>query len=165
MLLHNLGVDFEDKQYIWGETTGEKSWPDDKEKLGIQFANLPYWQDGDVCHAETPAVIRSICRKYCPDYLGRNPNEQAYAEIKCGKIEETFFNWFVPYMIKNDYASKREEGTQKGREFCELIQDCLGDTKFIAGNDITYADFSACRAIKTLALFDKSMVEAYPKLG
>ena len=165
MLLHNLGVDFEDKHYVMGETSGENSWPANKGQLGTPFPNLPYWKDGDIIHSETIPVIRSICRKYKPEYMGRNQTEQAYADSFTGTINGAFVPWFMPHMFREDYASKRVEGTAKGKELAEMIVNCLGNKKFIAGNDITYVDFVSFWLLKILNLYDKSIVGSFPKLG
>ena len=48
-------VDFNDKRYPFGEGTTladmdsvKKHWQADKESLGLDFPNVPYWIDGDV---------------------------------------------------------------------------------------------------------------------
>ena len=66
MLLHHLNVEFEEKRYEFEETSGPKSWSDNKNTLGMLFPNLPYWKDDDIIHSETVPILRSICRKYYP---------------------------------------------------------------------------------------------------
>jgi len=46
-----------------------------------------------------------------------------------------------------------------------MIVNCLGNKKFIAGNDITYVDFVSFWLLKILNLYDKSIVGSFPKLG
>ena len=76
ILLKHLGVNFEDKFYTPGDDSAA-GWPKSKDSLGMIFPNLPYFKCGDTTHAETLPVLRSICRHYRPEYLGRNQTEQA----------------------------------------------------------------------------------------
>ena len=73
LLLHHLEIDFLDKRYGPGE--GCSNWQEEKPNLGIVFPNLPYYKDGDVFHSESIPIMRSICRKYKPEYLGQNELE------------------------------------------------------------------------------------------
>lgn len=107
-LLHHLGVDFEDKQYEFGDETPGTCWEDCNTSLGMVFPNLPYWKTDAYTLSESPSVVRSICRKYAPDYMGRNEQEQAYADAFSSAIYSKFDLWFVPYMFEEDYAANRE---------------------------------------------------------
>lgn len=127
LLLHNLGVKFEDKLYKMGDETPGQCWADVKPKLGIPFANMPYWIDGDTKHSETVPILRTICRKYCPSYLGKTQKEQNLADSFTNTIYSEFPNFFGPYMFAPDHASKKTEGVAKAKEFLELICKCLGN--------------------------------------
>ena len=59
-LLFHLGVDFEDKMYIAGDETPGECWADAKPNLGIPFPNIPYYEDGEIFHSETNAILRTI---------------------------------------------------------------------------------------------------------
>ena len=161
MLLHNLGIKFEDKKYNFGETAGPNSWPANKTKLGMAFPNLPYWKDADVIHSETLPVLRSICRRYCPQYMGRNQKEQAMADSFANTIYGGLVPWFGTYMSKPDYADKKEAGIAAGREYRDTIERCIGTKRFVAG-DVTYADFITYWILKVLKLYEPSIVSEKP---
>lgn len=97
ILLQHLGVDFEDKYFGPGESANvaDSQWPGCKANLGMVIPNMPYFQDGDVVHAETLPVLRTICRKYAPKYLGRNQKEQAYADSFTSTIYDNFQPWLA----------------------------------------------------------------------
>ena len=163
ILLHHLGVDFEDRYFGPGESTNPKDcqWPGSKPKLGMAFPNLPYWQEGDTIHAETLAVLRSICRSYSPEYLGRNPKEQAYADSFSGTIYGDFGPWlgpafFAPVTDKNALITQ-------AKGIVATISKCIGNKQFIAG-DVTYCDFIAYWALKYFNRFDESIVKSDPKV-
>ena len=78
----------------------------------MPFPNLPYWKDGDVIHSETVPILRSICRKYCPDYMGRDDKEQAYADTFTNTIYGSFDLWFGQYMYAPNYLHHLAEGQE-----------------------------------------------------
>ena len=54
-LLVISGADFSEKRYQFGEGSSfaevesiQKNWKPDKESLGLDFPNLPYWIDGNI---------------------------------------------------------------------------------------------------------------------
>lgn len=54
-LLVISGADFNEKRYQFGEGSSvaeiesiQKNWLPDKESLGLDFPNLPYWIDGNI---------------------------------------------------------------------------------------------------------------------
>ena len=163
ILLHHLGVKFEDKMYTPGDDSAA-GWPKQKDKLGMVFPNLPYFNDGESIHAETLPVLRSICRKYCPAYLGRNQKEQAYADSFANTIYGDFGPWLGAAFFSPDYNAKRAELCESASKICETIQKCLGTKRFIAG-DITYCDFMTYWALKYLNRFDPSIIKAFPKIA
>lgn len=157
MLLHNIGIEFEDKQYKFGETAGPASWPANKSNMGMVFPNLPYYKDEDIIHAETLPVLRAICRKYKPQYMGRSIKELSLADSYASTIYESLLLWFEPYMFMSNYKEKKEEGLAKGREFRDLIAKCIGQKKFVAGDGVTYADFIAYNCLKRLQLYEPAI--------
>ena len=108
ILLQHLGVDFEDKYFGPGDSpsVADSQWPGCKANLGMVFPNLPYFDDGVCVHAETLPVLRSICRKYKPQYLGRNAKEQAYAD----SFANTIYGDFGPFLGAAFFAPVDEAG-------------------------------------------------------
>ena len=45
-----------------------------------------------------------------------------------------------------------------------MIEDCLGKKRFVAGEEITYADFVTYWILKMLKMYDKVMLTAFPKI-
>jgi len=65
-MLHYLEVAYEEKLYDIGAdpATARDQWLADKEKLGLEFPNLPYYIDGDLKITETRAIAGHIARKH-----------------------------------------------------------------------------------------------------
>ena len=74
-----LSVDFEDVFYEQGDAPdfSRESWFSVKEKLGLDFPNLPYYIDGDFKLTESAAIIKYIAAKYDAKLLGRTTEEIA----------------------------------------------------------------------------------------
>lgn len=123
----------------------------------MQFPNLPYFSDGEVTHAETLPIMRTICRKYNASLLGRNEKEAAYADTYCNTLYEKIMNWFLGFVFPPDYANKRAEGVAAAGDVIALIKSMKGGNRFIAG-DVTYVDFIAYWGLKVMKLYDCTIV-------
>ena len=130
----------------------------------MTFPNLPYFIDGDIAHAETVSILRSISRKYQPEYLGRDQKEQAYADSFCNTISDIQSAWMPKYLGPDDWASKKQEALAEAKNHIETIGNCIGNKRFVAGNDITYADFATYGYLKVLKRYDESLVDELPKI-
>ena len=161
-LLHHLGVEFEEKVYSLEE--GPELWFAQKDQVGIQFPNLPYWKDDDVFHSETISILRSICRKYKPEYLGRDLREQGLVDQYAEVIGGNLMKWFMPYFFPEDWAEKKEEGVAAAKEYLYQYEACMKGTKFLCGDEPSYADFFLQWIIKIWKFYDDSMVAEFPKI-
>jgi len=129
------------------------------------FPNLPYFKCGDISHAETLPVLRSICRQYAPEYLGRNQTEQAYADSFANTLYGDFGPFLVSAFFAPDAPENRPPNLAKAKQICETVQNCLGNKRFVAGNDVTYCDFMLYWALKYFNVYDKSIIQAFPKIA
>ena len=164
LLLRHLGVDFEDKRY--GEAEHLPTWSEDKPNLGIQFPNLPYFKHEGVFHSESIPIMRSICRIFKPEYLGRNEVEAGRADALGQCLHDGLFKWASPYMFAEDYKTKMEEGKAKAAEWLQSFADAMGDNAFLAGNDgPTYADFQISFVVLVMEKYDAATVAANEKVA
>ena len=108
ILLKHLDVDFEDRRY--GDAEDLPTWSDEKPNLGMPFPNLPYFKDGDVAHSESIPIMRSICRKYKPEYMGRNEAEAGRADAYTPNLNDFLAKVAFPAFMPEDYLDKMEEG-------------------------------------------------------
>ena len=162
MLLHHLGIEFEDKQWRLEEAASPEGWFANKHSLGMKFPNLPYWQEDDIFHSGAMPVLRSICRKYKPEYLGRNQIEQAATDSIVDVIYPQVDPWLGTYFMAPDYADKIEEGCEKMREVLGQIMAAKGNNWFLCGQEPTYADFMVNWLISVFILYDEETVNEFP---
>uniref|UniRef100_A0A8C9TET8 glutathione transferase n=1 Tax=Scleropages formosus TaxID=113540 RepID=A0A8C9TET8_SCLFO len=94
LLLEYTGTSYEEKFYSCGEAPNyDKScWFDEKEKLGIDFANLPYLVDGDRKIVQSNAIMRYIGRKH--NLCGESEDEIVRVDILENQAMD-FRNGFV----------------------------------------------------------------------
>lgn len=76
----------------------------------MQFPNLPYWKEDDVFHSGAMPILRSICRKHKPAYLGRNLKEQSHADAVVDVIYPKVDPFLGTFLMAPDYKTKMEEG-------------------------------------------------------
>ncbi|XP_027487668.1 glutathione S-transferase Mu 1-like [Corapipo altera] len=66
LLLEYTETPYEDKLYSCGEAPDydKSQWINEKEKLGLDFPNLPYFIDGPVRLTQSNAILRHIARRH-----------------------------------------------------------------------------------------------------
>uniref|UniRef100_U3JJW5 glutathione transferase n=1 Tax=Ficedula albicollis TaxID=59894 RepID=U3JJW5_FICAL len=66
LLLEHTETPYEDKLYSCGEAPDydKSQWINEKEKLGLDFPNLPYFIDGPTKLTQSNAILRYIARKH-----------------------------------------------------------------------------------------------------
>ena len=76
-------------------------------------------------------------------------------------IYSEFMGWFGPYMFAPDWASKKTEAVAPAHKFLKTVEDCIGSKKYVAANDVTYADFIAFWALKIMKMYDASLISSF----
>ncbi|XP_060913843.1 glutathione S-transferase Mu 4-like [Labrus mixtus] len=139
LLLEYTGTKYEDKFYCCGEAPDyDKScWFDEKQKLGMDFPNLPYLLDGDRKIVQSNAIMRYIARKH--DMCGKSEDEKIRVDIMENQSMD-FRNGFV-MMCYTDFDGKKKGYFEKLLDTLKQFSDFLGERKWFAGDSITFVDF------------------------
>ncbi|CAF0782934.1 unnamed protein product [Adineta ricciae] len=113
LALHYAKVPFTDKTYEQGEGPefSREQWLSEKEKLGLDFPNLPYLIDGDLKMTQSKAILYYLGRKF--NLLGKTPAEEAYVMMLC---EEVFD---VKIQISDFVYSPKGESKDERKQFVE----------------------------------------------
>jgi len=158
-LLHYKEIEFEDKLYQIGPAPEFQypEWLADKEKLDVDFPNLPYYIDGDIKLTQSIVILRYLARKY--DLMGDNEAqtlrielaEQQAIDLRLSMIRIVYFN--------PNYEKEREEYVKKLPGLLEPIGKFLGANKWIAGEKLTYVDFLLYDILDFHRLFDSQSFE------
>ena len=72
-LMNYCKVQYDDKIYIMAED----EWKNSKMSLGLDFPSIPYFFCDDLKITETIAIHQFIASKWCPEVLGKTPQERA----------------------------------------------------------------------------------------
>nr|XP_047911045.1 glutathione S-transferase 2-like [Anser cygnoides] len=157
LLLEHTETPYEDKLYSCGEAPDydKSQWINEKEKLGLDFPNLPYFIDGSTKLTQSNAILRYIARKHnmcecgghfgdptrgCPRAAGATAASLPSQEkLKPGYLEQ------LPGKLK-------------------LFSNFLGDRKWFAGDKLTFVDFLMFDVLDQNSIFEPKCLEPYKNL-
>ncbi|XP_018589386.1 glutathione S-transferase Mu 3-like [Scleropages formosus] len=162
LLLEYTGTSYEEKFYSCGEAPNyDKScWFDEKEKLGIDFANLPYLVDGDRKIVQSNAIMRYIGRKH--NLCGESEDEIVRVDILENQAMD-FRNGFV-MMCYTDFDRIKPDYLQKLPGLLKQFSDFLGDKKWFAGDKITFVDFIIYELLDQHRMFEPTCLDKFKNL-
>ncbi|KAI1289718.1 Glutathione S-transferase [Halotydeus destructor] len=155
-LLYHAGADFEDKRYAVNKDGANMWYAGDRDNLGFDFPNLPYWIDGDVVVTQSIGILRHVARKY--NLIGK-PEDVVRLELAEQQADHMRVNMMA--MVYNmesfeTYKSIRLKGLPQD---VEQFARFLGDRKFVAGNEVTYVDFLWYHTLDYYRQFDPESFE------
>ena len=138
-MFHYLKVNFADITYEQGGAPdfSRAAWTDVKETLDLEYPNLPYLIDGDVKITETVAIMQYIAKKYRPTLLGMSAAEMGRISMLLDKVHNLKMKATMPCYMTGDTEAIIEEC----RPLLAKIVECMGDSEWIAGPNLTWLDF------------------------
>ncbi|XP_028398305.1 glutathione S-transferase Mu 3-like [Dendronephthya gigantea] len=154
---------FEEKRYACGPAPdfSRECWLKEKNNLGLDFPNLPYYIDGDTKITQSSAIIRYIARKH--NLLGTTDEEK----LKVDMIEHCIIDFQKAFtgLCYNPAFDKRVDNYKEtvGAKLA-LFEKYLGDKPFFAGDKLTFPDFLMYEMIDQHKIFDKTLLEPFKKL-
>ncbi|KAM7538882.1 hypothetical protein Aperf_G00000056583 [Anoplocephala perfoliata] len=161
LLLHYLGVEFEEKIYKSGpaQDFDRSMWLSEKFNLGLRYPNLPFYIDGDLKLTQSLAIL-----EYIADEHGMVPNckkQRATLHMIHNAVSEArLFFMMAGYNLNNqgDPHVTRLHGSLK------MFEEELGDKIWLTGDKINYPDLSLCELLNKLEKFEPSYLSEFPKL-
>ncbi|OXA53606.1 glutathione S-transferase class-mu 26 kDa isozyme 47 [Folsomia candida] len=153
-----MGVDYEHVVYIENneEAGGEKTWAHQKPKLGMDAPNLPYWFDDKVKLTESLAILKYVVRKYKPALMPTDLVQLSKVEQTEGVIADTYSYIFAAAYSGTDKEKERFESETPKK--VEILSKCLGDKKFLLGNEMCYLDFVLFEQFSMLTKYRPDLV-------
>ncbi|XP_018422494.1 PREDICTED: glutathione S-transferase Mu 1-like isoform X3 [Nanorana parkeri] len=163
LLLEYTGTPYEEKLYVTGDAPNydRSQWLDVKEKLGLDFPNLPYLLDGDVKLTQSNTILRYIACKHglCGESESEINNvsliENQSMDFRMGLVSIAYNPQFET--LKGPYLEKLPVALGRFSRF-------LGDRHWFAGDKITFADFLMYDVLDQHRILDPNCLQNFQNL-
>jgi len=163
LLLAYTETDYEDKRYTLGPAPeyDRGEWLTDKVTLGLDFPNLPYYIDGDVKLTQSLAIIRYLARKNKLD--GQTEAERLRIELAEQQLVD-LNTAFVRLSYDPNFETLKVDYLKNLPDGLKLLSEFLGDRPYLAGANLSYADFLAYELLDKLVLLAADEVSKFANL-
>ncbi|XP_056413872.1 glutathione S-transferase Mu 4-like [Hyla sarda] len=163
LLLEYTGTPYEEKRYAEGDAPDydKSQWLDEKEKLGLDFPNLPYLLDGDVKLTQSNTILRYISRKH--GLCGNTENEETFVSL--------FENETMDFRMQIASLAYNSQFEQLKGPYLEKLQTVLarysrflGERQWFVGDKLTLADFLVYDALDSNKILDPTCLQNFKNL-
>ncbi|KAF7253599.1 Glutathione S-transferase [Varanus komodoensis] len=164
LLLEYTGTSYEDKHYSGlGEAPDidRSQWTNVKEKLGLDFPNLPYLIDGERKITQSNAILRYIARKH--KMCGENEDEMIRVDILENQVMD-FRMGFARLCYSPDFEKLKPEYMEQLPGKLKQFSQFLGDKKWFVGKKITYVDFLVYDVLDQQRIFEPKCLDQFRNL-
>ncbi|KAF2353730.1 Glutathione S-transferase N-terminal [Trinorchestia longiramus] len=162
-MLAHAGVAYEDKQYSIGPAPefSPQEWTSEKESLGLEFPNLPYYIDGDVKITESSAIAKYLGRKL--GLVGSTEAEIIKLDVAEGIIQDISRS-IAMLCYDKDFECKKVEFTDNANIQMKKLSKLVGNNKYIVGDKITWLDFVLLETLDRFVQLIPSCLNAHANL-
>ncbi|NWW27808.1 GSTM3 transferase, partial [Falcunculus frontatus] len=163
LLLEYTETPYEDKLYSCGEAPDydKSQWINEKEKLGLDFPNLPYFIDGPTKLTQSNAILRYIARKH--NMCGETEEEILRVDMLENQIMD-FRMSLVMVCYNPDFEKLKPGYLEQLPGKLKLFSNFLGDRKWFAGEKLTFVDFLMFDVLEQNRIFEPKCLEPFKNL-
>uniref|UniRef100_A0A8B9SAE1 Glutathione S-transferase n=1 Tax=Apteryx owenii TaxID=8824 RepID=A0A8B9SAE1_APTOW len=163
LLLEYTETPYEDKLYSCGEAPDydKSQWINEKEKLGLDFPNLPYFIDGKTKLTQSNAILRYIARKH--KMCGETEEEIIRVDMLENQIMD-FRMSLVMVCYNPDFEKLKPGYLEQLPGKLKLFSNFLGDRKWFAGEKLTFVDFLMFDVLEQNRTFEPKCLEPFKNL-
>jgi len=137
-------------------------WFGEKESLGFDFPNLPYYIDGPVKLTQTGAILRYIARKNKLD--GSTEAEKQRVDLIENESVD-FRSTFTKMCYDPNFTTLKEEYLVKTLPVkLQRFSKFLGANPFFAGQNVTFVDFVMYEYLDQHKLLLTTCLKDFPNL-
>lgn len=154
-LLEYAGAQYTEKRYELGPAPelSRDAWLQEKQKLGLDFPNLPYLCDGDLRLTQSNAIIEYLAKKY--GLAGTSLKDEARCVMLLHEAYD-LRNAIVRlcYSSKESYKTKLPQFLETTlSHYLDVFSRFLGANEFLLGSIsaadfVVYELFDQCRTMK-----------------
>ncbi|XP_030076793.1 glutathione S-transferase Mu 5 [Microcaecilia unicolor] len=140
LLLEYTGTEYKEKLYNCGEAPDydKSEWLNVKEKLGLDFPNIPYLIDGEIKITQSHAILRYIARKH--KLCGESEEEMIRVDMVLNQALD-FRMGLVTLAYNPKFESLKGPYLDTLPGTLKLFSKFLCERKWFAGEKITFVDF------------------------
>jgi len=163
LLLEYTGTKYEDKMLSCGPAPDfdKTCWFGQKNSLGLDFPNLPYYVDGEFKLTQSNAIMRYIARKH--DMLGKTEAEKVRVDVMAEQSMD-FRNGMVRLAYNPSFDQMKTGYLEALPEKLDSFQNFLGARPWFAGDSLTFVDFVMYELLDQHRELDKALCAKYAKL-
>ncbi|CAN2391004.1 cellular detoxification of nitrogen compound [Pristimantis euphronides] len=169
LVLEYVGTDYQEKRYVIGDGKcgrrapdyDKSQWLDEKEKLGLDFPNLPYLVDGDVKLTQSNTILRYIAHKH--GLCGSTERE----EILVSMVENEAMDFrmrLVAISYNPEFEKLKGPYLEKLPTFLARYSQFLGVRPWFVGDKITFADFLMYDVLDQHRMLDPTCLQEFKNL-
>lgn len=157
-------TDYQKVEYVTGDGPeyNKDGWLSEKESLGLSFPNLPYYIEGDLKITQSLAIMRHIARKH--DLCGKTEEEM----VQCDMVAQESMDVTIGFVKATYFCQNFEEDIKvylkNIRVNVKRFADHLGAKPFVAGDNLTYADFVFWETMDQLCTLDFTVLDHHDNL-
>ncbi|XP_066456354.1 glutathione S-transferase Mu 4-like isoform X2 [Eleutherodactylus coqui] len=163
LLLEYTGTHYEEKRYVegGGPDNDRSQWLADKEKLGLDFPNLPYLLDGDVKLTQSNTILRYIACKH--GLCGDTETEKNFVSLL--ENEALDLRMQIAYLSYDPEFEKRKGPyLEKLPSVLARYSRFLGERHWFVGDKITLADFVIYDGLDQHKILDPTCLQNFKNL-
>ncbi|OPJ88987.1 glutathione S-transferase 2 [Patagioenas fasciata monilis] len=164
LLLEYTGTPYEERQYRLGPGPDfdQSEWTNEKEKLGLDFPNLPYLIDGNTKLTQSNAILRYIARKH--NMCGETEEEWQHVDLLENQITDLRTN-FIMLCYSPDFEKLKPGYMEQLPAKLQKLSQFLGSRKWFVGDKITFVDFLVYDVLDQQRMFAPDCPELQGNLG
>ncbi|XP_070601214.1 glutathione S-transferase Mu 1-like isoform X2 [Erythrolamprus reginae] len=164
LLLEYTKTPYKEKQYVLGGealNVDMTDWTSVKEKLGLDFPNLPYLIDGERKITQSNAILRYIARKH--KMCGETEEEIIMMDTLDNHLMD-FRVSFAKLCYSPDFEKLKPGYLELLPEELKLLSQFLGNRQWFIGRKLTYIDFIAYDVLDVHQMLDPKCMDQFPNL-
>lgn len=163
LLQEYLGLEFEDIRYECGPAPdySRKAWEDVKPTMGLDFPNLPYYIDGDVCLTQSSAILAYIAEKH--NLGGSTPKDRAILAMINGAVSDVR-SGYAGLCYSPDFEKLRSGFVSDLPRRLKPFDEYLKTRSWISGDQLSYPDFNLYDLLDCLKTLEPNCLNAFPRL-
>ncbi|XP_069489088.1 glutathione S-transferase Mu 1-like [Ambystoma mexicanum] len=163
LLLEYTGTQYKNKMYSWGPAPDydPSEWLKEKETLGLDFPNLPYFIDGSVKLTQSNAILRYIARKH--NLCGESEEEMVRVDLLQSQVMD-FRTQLSDITYSPDFEALKGPYLKQLPDKLKQFSEFLGQRKWFAGKKITFADFLVYDVLDQHRMLEPKCLDSFPNL-